>query len=103
MPNAMDIVSKFIIENEIKDNELSTLVDKLLIMIFDYPALLTYFTNVNINNNILELEFNQLPIPIIDKIKKLIGDFDIEVLSYYKNKQYFNCFRFDVNNLKLKK
>ena len=74
-------------------------LDKLLLRLFERPALLQYLQGVGQSGRSYELDFIQLPPPAVEEVCKIIGPIDITVLQYEKDGRPHVGFRFDLHPL----
>lgn len=80
------------------DNEALEL-DKLLLRIFENPALQSYLMGVGNNGGKTELDFMDLPHQAVDLVKRVIGPTQVDVLRYDVNGRRHVGFRFDLKSL----
>jgi len=75
--------------------------DKLLLRIFNYPALMAQLNKVNVQEESVELEFNLLPERIIPEVIKLIAIGKVQVLEYdnEQNRHHFIGFKIDLSDV----
>ena len=69
------------------NDTLQQFVDRLMLRIFEYPALMSNLTGSKVfhDKNIVELEFNLIPVDEIHKVKDLIGQREVKVVKFYKD------------------
>lgn len=92
-------LAKILLEVDNSSVTAATELDRLLLRITHFPALLTALETVGNVNGKIELAFVGLPDQLIENVKRVIGPIDIEVFKYNKEAKHYVGFKFDITPL----
>lgn len=74
-------------------------IDRLILRMFENPALISHLNGIGKKGNLTELDFDSLPDEVIDVVKALIGPIKVEVLTYNIGGRPHVGFRFNAAEL----
>lgn len=88
-----DLVDKLYDNADIADDDVCTLLDRLLLRIYSVPALSINLEDVGISKDgELQLVFNQLPDDILGDVIRLIALPDVKIVRFRKDSKSYHGF-----------